>query len=472
MTLDGLPVAPAPNAARRILVISPHLDDETLGAGGLIADARKSGAQVTIAFLTNGDGFRVAASRTLGEVNVGPADFVRFAEVRQREAVAALKELGVGEDRVNFLGYPDRGLRPMWEANWDAAHLYRSAYTGHTHSPYAQTFTPRAPYCGASLTADLSRLMARVRPTDILVTHPGDDHPDHNAAPAFAQAALRECEARGGGSEWMSKARVRYYIVHRGDWPLPQGRHPERPLLPPPGLVTRDARWNVYHTTDAGQAAKVRALERYVSQTQISGRFLRSFIRTNELFVDLPTPEVGGTTGQVASAAGLTSAGGHGGSCETASGGAYGDSLVRYVEPGADLTGLAVDVDGDALRVRLTTRGPVSSRLRYRLLLRGAQTSDTGKQTITRFTSEPMRTDAQVAGGHTLEARIPLARLGLAEPGRERCVWVSGESRWANRLPLIDRTGYRLFRLGSDKDGDSAAKPGRIKLAMGRNVVR
>ena len=65
MLPENLPlVAPPLGPQKRLLVLSPHCDDETLGVGGLISEASASRTPVTVAFLTNGDGFRVAAVRT------------------------------------------------------------------------------------------------------------------------------------------------------------------------------------------------------------------------------------------------------------------------------------------------------------------------------------------------------------------------------------------------------------------------
>src|SRR5437764_4809009 len=58
-----LPQEPPPDARSRILVLAPHCDDETLGAGGYMAMAARLGARVRVVMLTNGDGFPLAASR-------------------------------------------------------------------------------------------------------------------------------------------------------------------------------------------------------------------------------------------------------------------------------------------------------------------------------------------------------------------------------------------------------------------------
>src|SRR6266508_4539922 len=41
----------------RLMVFSPHPDDETLGAGGLIQRVLRVGGAVKVVFMTSGDGF-------------------------------------------------------------------------------------------------------------------------------------------------------------------------------------------------------------------------------------------------------------------------------------------------------------------------------------------------------------------------------------------------------------------------------
>jgi hypothetical protein len=52
----SFPTGVAFGATDRLLVIAPHCDDETLGAGGTIAQARRQGLAVRVVFMTNGDG--------------------------------------------------------------------------------------------------------------------------------------------------------------------------------------------------------------------------------------------------------------------------------------------------------------------------------------------------------------------------------------------------------------------------------
>ncbi len=458
LKLSDLPKAPAVTAERRILVISPHCDDETLGVGAMISDARKAGVPVTVAFLTNGDGFRVAASRTLGEVDVSPTDFVRFAEVRQSESLSADETLGVARKDVVFLGYPDRGLKPMWEQNWTPDNPFRSFYTKHTHSPYKQTYTRRTPYCGEALLSDLVKLMNQVRPTDIYVTHPADDHPDHYTAAAFAQAALRECrEAKM--SSWAARSNLRFYIVHRGDWPLPQGLHTDQPLLPPMGLTGLDTKWTAYTASPAAVEAKQKALEKYVSQTEVAGRFLNSFVRINEIFGEMPTydadPEAAVSLIQPP----------HG---KASAKDAAGDDVIRYATPSADLTGITVrKISRDTLNVSINTRRPASDRVRYTLLVRAM--GDAADSSTTNSHSSFVQMDLQpsvnkTSGQKELQANISLSALGMGGAEKNRCVWVAAETRLAAKLPIVDRVGYRAFDM-SDTVTLSAPK---TKLATRR----
>lgn len=434
LSLAGLPQAPRPAAARRVLVLAPHCDDETLGVGGMIADARRAGAQVTVAFLTNGDGFPLAAGRSLKEVHLSPGDYIRFAERRQQESVAALNELGVPDASVVFLGYPDRGLASLWEENWDPSAPFRSRYTGHTGSPYRRNYTPNAPYCGASLLADLSRLMETTRPTDIYVTHPADDHPDHAIAAAFAQAAV--LSARDRDREWARAARLRHYLVHRGDWPLPQGLHADKPLLPPAALAALDTKWEVYPLSPEARAAKARALTRYVSQMAVMRRFLTSFVRENELFGALPEERV------IADATWKTA---------PTVRDAVRDDVVRLAGPSADVRRVAVRRGRNRLHVRLTTCGPISPRVRYSLQLRAEGDGPTRFMAL----NLPVRRDTPRSSGDpatvtvrgdTIEASVPLEALDLADAAGgdgPRRVWVAAETRWA-RMP-VDRTGFQPF---------------------------
>ncbi|HLL52387.1 MAG TPA: PIG-L family deacetylase, partial [Myxococcaceae bacterium] len=84
---------------RGAMVFAPHPDDETLGCGGTILRKRRAGAEVRIAFLTDG-----AASHA----HLVPREALRA--LREREALEAAGALGVEASRVCWLGFPDGEL--------------------------------------------------------------------------------------------------------------------------------------------------------------------------------------------------------------------------------------------------------------------------------------------------------------------------------------------------------------------------
>lgn len=295
VTIDRLPQAPSLQKTDRLLVIAPHLDDETLGAAGTVAMARQQGIPVRVVFITNGDGSGstrlVAQARELrGSLTPDTPDaknlFQRIAAMRRREAVAACKALGVNEKNVIFLGYPDGGTRFMWEENWDISRPYASPYTQTTHSPYANSFTERAPYAGAQVVQDLEKIITNFKPTLVMTTHPEDMHPDHATAYAYSFAAIEQIRLKS--KEKTQTPRLLTFLVHHGFWPTPHGYHPDAILAPPASLVNSGTSWLSQPLTPKAEKAKKAALEEYSSQLVFTPNYLRAFVRRNELFGKVP----------------------------------------------------------------------------------------------------------------------------------------------------------------------------------------
>jgi LmbE family N-acetylglucosaminyl deacetylase len=285
------PEWPLPPHGTRILIVAPHGDDEALGCAGLIQVALQRGAQVRVALMTNGDGFHLAAARASGKPCTGgslppvsPAEYLQLARQRQAETLRALALLGLPESDVDFLGYPDRGLLPLWQAFWDPARPYTSPYTRTDHSPYDRTFRRHAPYCGQAVMDDLCALLRRFRPQSVFAPHPDDSHPDHKATYAFVTTALARLGETG-------RVAVGGYLVHAPSWPSPPGLFPPLPLTPPTTLARAGHRWQVLPLSRSMRKRKREALLAYTSQTAVLGRLLESFVRANELFErDPPSP--------------------------------------------------------------------------------------------------------------------------------------------------------------------------------------
>ena len=266
----------APGKGDRLLVIAPHNDDEVLGAGELISQTLKNGGQVKVVMMTNGDGYKRAIMVDYLKINPQPADFIKFGYLRQKETIAALKLLGLPRQDIFFLGYPDGGLSLMWNENWLKNQPYLDAFTQVSRSPYANSFTKNAEFCGASISADLEKIIADFQPTYISCPHPNDAHPDHWATYNFAKYA-QTILGYHPAKEWL-------YLVHQGEWPAPLAKEPALFLVPPAQLLDDGTVWQALPLNPAQISEKEKAISQYKSQTKLLGPLLHAFLRKNELF--------------------------------------------------------------------------------------------------------------------------------------------------------------------------------------------
>ncbi len=263
----------------RLLIISPHPDDETLCCAGVAERARAAGALVAIVWLTSGDAFELDASWVERKLRPGKAGLRALGARRMQEARSAATRLGVAAGDQYFLGFPDRGLLPL---SVDHLHVpYTSPYTGLAAVSYPGTVDPGAIYDGEHLQRELDTVLERVQPTYVLAPSPLDTHPDHRAAGSLVIRLMGERH---------QLERVRYWIVHGGaHWPSPRGLHTGEPLNVPRHAAGMS--WGRVPLDAAQRDAKLEALRAY--RTQMVGlerRFLLAFVRENELFARRPLP--------------------------------------------------------------------------------------------------------------------------------------------------------------------------------------
>jgi len=435
---EDLNVWPAPKASDRILIFAPHCDDETLGLSGYLQKAARAGAEVRVVFMTNGDGFAWSAERQLRQFRVRPEGFVEFGKERQREALAALAESGIPNRSVLFLGYPDRGLAPMWLHNWRPEKPYRSRTTGHTRSPYEDSYTPRAVYCGESMMKDVRRLLREFEPTQVFCPHPNEDHPDHWATYAFVTNALHERrrEARRAVLPLMAPPPSPVqglYIIHRGDWPAPQGYHPTLDLAPPAGLMEVDTRWKRIPLTPEEERVKRRAIAQYRSQTRVMNRFLTSFIRTNEI-VGLRAP--GRITEVPDGRIRIDGDVGDWTDIPVSIHDPAEDSLPSDFGASGDITGISVAQDSRRLYVRIQTRKPISRRVAYELYWHALPDQPTGTKGVTLGIRRKLPAAVHAAPvGNSWEVALPLP------PGD--AVFLGVQCRYGRFT--LDKSGWRIL---------------------------
>ncbi|NOR53664.1 MAG: hypothetical protein GQ536_06215, partial [Candidatus Aminicenantes bacterium] len=93
-----IPYHPTNLTGKRVLVLAPHPDDETIGCGGSLAIHANAGDPVKVVFLTNG---------AKGDTS-GKEEKKSYIKIRQGEARKACKCLGITD--LEFWAYEDRAL--------------------------------------------------------------------------------------------------------------------------------------------------------------------------------------------------------------------------------------------------------------------------------------------------------------------------------------------------------------------------
>ncbi len=266
----------------RVLIFAPHNDDEILGTGGVLQRYVESDARVKVAIMTNGDG-QIRRPPFLPFLR---PDFVKLGYRRQNESLDALEYLGFDESSVEFLGYPDRGLSKMWTENWDRGDLYYSKYTKSDHSPYDNSYTENAPYCGTAVVNDVRNLILELKPDVIYMPHPNDAHPDHWATNGFVLYGLEA--AKNCNSEALGDVKTLSYLVHNLKFPYPRGKYLEASMNQPANLEELDTEWYDIPLEFGERLRKFRAIGKYRTQNQLMRKYLISFARANELFGVVP----------------------------------------------------------------------------------------------------------------------------------------------------------------------------------------
>jgi LmbE family N-acetylglucosaminyl deacetylase len=265
-------------SATSLLVVSPHPDDESLCCAGVIQRVLHAGGRVSIVWFTSGDGSELDLLVVEKSLFVRPAKLRNLAMRRMQESHTAATILGVPQERLYFLGYPDRGILSIITDYYITP--YRSKFTAATAVPYATAVSPGHPYTGANLEHDFESVLDRVRPTLVLAPSPRDAHPDHRATGIVAMRAMAHRN---------ELSKMRYWIVHGGEfWPLPRGYEPDLEMSPAP--LGHGLPQTPFRLEPAEEQAKREAISAYRTQMEVMSSFLLSFVRTTELYSISPMP--------------------------------------------------------------------------------------------------------------------------------------------------------------------------------------
>ncbi len=266
----------------RVLVLAPHPDDESIGAAGVIQKARKAGANVTVVLYTNGDSNELAFIVYEKRLTFRKGEFLHMGEMRRAESIAAMASLGLPQEAVILLGYPDFGTMEILTKYWGNTRPYKSIFTRVTKVSYPEAHSFNAPYVGESILRDLESILLEFKPTRIFVSHPSDANRDHRALYLFLRIALWDLEGK------MEQPEVLPYLIHATGWPRPRGYHPELALAPPVTLRASDIVWKEVPLSEEEVKTKHDAIRFYRSEVAYNPPYLFTFARANELFGDFP----------------------------------------------------------------------------------------------------------------------------------------------------------------------------------------
>ena len=155
----------------RVLILAPHPDDEINVAGNMILNLAAAKAEIFVAYSTNGD-------------------FEQSADVRAKEAVDALKILGVPREKIIFLGYGDGHKLSDKPTPSPAGNV--ETYAPKNFVDYAKkTFGRHSPYTRNNFKRDLKNLLLELR-ANIIFCVDFDSHADHRMLSILFEEAIGE----------------------------------------------------------------------------------------------------------------------------------------------------------------------------------------------------------------------------------------------------------------------------------------
>jgi LmbE family N-acetylglucosaminyl deacetylase len=208
---------------KRMLVFSPHPDDETLSSGGLIQAAVARGIEVRVILVTDGN------RRGQGIK-------------RQAEFKKALEGLGVKDQDIIMLGYKDEGTKNVPTAIFQAS---------------------------------LEKQINGFNPQIVVYPSRFDEHPDHRTTGLMVEKIL---QGNNKIEKWA-------YLVHYRGYPYPQKLAENRFLMPPSKLFF-SCQWYKFNLTSDQEQKKLSALDNYQVSLgyRLEKGYLLGFVRQNELF--------------------------------------------------------------------------------------------------------------------------------------------------------------------------------------------
>ena len=270
------PLGLTPDKTTRLLVVSPHPDDESLAAAGLIARVVARGGAVRVVLMTSGDAFAEGVETEDGISRPTPADYRNYGTLRERETSAALQRLGLDRTHVTFLGFPDDGLCQLASTYLSVEDRVRVAvHRGAKARPRPNrsfaVWATAARTCGARSSASSS---SSARPSSCCRIPRTSTRTIARRTSSSPRRSTPPC-----ASVASSGRRSIHYLIHYGQWPMSADAGAGSQLNPPAGFPAAEGRWTTLKLTAEEAATKKQALLAYSSQMLVIGRFMLAFGR-------------------------------------------------------------------------------------------------------------------------------------------------------------------------------------------------
>lgn len=218
------------HTARRILVMASHPDDEAIGLGGILAGHALAGDALTVVFSTNGRGRQWQHFTKTHR---------RQVQTRMDESRRALSVLGLNENHLIFLGFPDHGLtRYLPEFSNDVARIFAHC---RPHRTYVQGFEGGHPdHDATSLVVQLTAHSMGIRHLWEWAEY-NQDYPlsqSVNRFPRLSQSLWKSFPVRLTADQWRIKRQMLSLYRSQNEAGLAMDRNEVVRRACPPALFT------------------------------------------------------------------------------------------------------------------------------------------------------------------------------------------------------------------------------------------
>jgi LmbE family N-acetylglucosaminyl deacetylase len=255
-------------AGKKVLVVAPHEDDETIACAGVIRNAVENGDDVRILLVTTG--------------GVGDAPRKRLTQT-----IAAMDLLGVSKDKIIYLGYEELFvLMCAYHASPDE--LCPGTQEEQTFAPmdlitdyHTIKYGQPADFSRRSILGDIEEILDGLRPDDIYMPAHMERHNDHAATALFVTEAIIHIKQRTRYSP-----DVHEYMMYRSGLPQATLNALESVSNQSADMDATPYAWNerevvpvprsMVASLDSGANLKHAAFWRYRDDAESYSRFIKS----------------------------------------------------------------------------------------------------------------------------------------------------------------------------------------------------